>query len=85
MLMRIFSFFQAARILLEMWWWNPLLRVPQHSSRIRGGPQDIIFGRNCGFILPFGEMDTWFEHLERCVKLKLESPEEYEMLRKKCV
>jgi glycosyltransferase involved in cell wall biosynthesis len=48
----------------------------------RGGPQDIIFGRNCGFILPFGEMDTWFEHLERCVKLKLESPEEYETLRK---
>jgi len=48
----------------------------------RGGPQDIIFGKNCGFILPFGETDVWFSHLEKCVQMRLESSEEYEMLRK---
>lgn len=48
----------------------------------RGGPQDIIFGKNCGFILPFGETDVWFSHLEKCVQMRLECPEEYEMLRK---
>ncbi len=47
----------------------------------RGGPQDIIRNKNCGYILPFHDMDTWLQQLDSCVRLVRENPEAYQAMR----
>lgn len=48
----------------------------------RGGPQDIIYEQNCGYILPFGNEEIWIKQLNECTDLCLNSPEKYSEMRK---
>ncbi|MDR1759137.1 MAG: glycosyltransferase [Fibrobacter sp.] len=48
----------------------------------RGGPQDIIFEQNCGYILPFENERAWVEQLNACTELCMHQPEEYLKMRK---
>ena len=47
----------------------------------RGGPQDIVRGKGCGFILPYEETERWLVQLEDCIRMKTERTAEYESLR----
>jgi len=47
----------------------------------RGGPQDIIDGHGCGWILPFGDIDAWLRQLDACCALIQEQPGEYQAMR----
>lgn len=36
----------------------------------KGGPQDIVFEKNCGYILPSDNPEAWTRQLEKCVDLR---------------
>ena len=36
----------------------------------RGGPQDIVRGKGCGFVLPFHDKDAWLRQFADCVELQ---------------
>lgn len=36
----------------------------------KGGPQDIVFEKGCGYILPSDSPEAWLRQLEKCVELK---------------
>ncbi len=38
----------------------------------KGGPQDIVFEKNCGYILPSDSPEAWMRQLEKCAELKLD-------------
>lgn len=46
----------------------------------KGGPQDIIFGKDCGYVLPSESPKLWEEQLAKCIEVKKDSAA-YEKLR----
>jgi len=47
----------------------------------KGGPQDIVYGKNCGFILPADSKASWLSQMEACIRVR-ENDAEYQGLRK---
>ena len=36
----------------------------------KGGPQDIVFGKDCGYILPSDDATAWMNQLDECIQLR---------------
>lgn len=49
----------------------------------QGGPQDIIGDHQCGWVLPFNNVDVWLKQLQVCCDLKINQPEQYQAMRDK--
>ncbi|MFA6622475.1 MAG: glycosyltransferase [Fibrobacteraceae bacterium] len=48
----------------------------------KGGPQDIIRGKDCGFVLPFHDKKAWLEQFVECTELQHSGKSDYEQMRK---
>lgn len=51
----------------------------------RGGPKDIVEGTDCGVIIPFRDKEAWVSALQQAVRRRVDDPNSFEELRKRCV
>ncbi len=47
----------------------------------KGGPQDIIKGKDCGFVLKFRDKEKWLDSLLNCIDIKINQPHLYAQMR----